>query len=86
MSTSPSTTVHRLVTSLECAGLVAEENDDADRRVVRIRVTGEGRRSLQRIRTLENAFLTGRLAALDPPGNVPADNLSRIFEHLVADA
>ena len=32
-----------------------------------MKITAEGRRNLQRIRTLKNAFLTRRLAALDPP-------------------
>ena len=59
-------TVTRLVTSLESAGLVARETDGVDRRVVRVRITAEGRRNLQRIRTLKNAYLTRRLAALDP--------------------
>src|ERR1700728_2581587 len=57
-------TVTRLVTSLESAGLVAREPAGLDRRVVRVRTTTEGRRNLQRIRTLKNAFLTRRLAAL----------------------
>jgi DNA-binding MarR family transcriptional regulator len=78
-------TVTRLVTSLENAGLVAKETDGADRRVVRVRITAEGRRNLQRIRTLKNAFLTRRLAALDPAEMVLAEDLTRLLEHLVAD-
>src|SRR5580692_9927023 len=42
-------TATRLVASLESAGLVARETDVADRRVVRVRATAEGRRNLQRI-------------------------------------
>jgi DNA-binding MarR family transcriptional regulator len=78
-------TVTRLVTSLESAGLVARESDAADRRVVRVRITAEGRRSLQRIRTLKNAFLTRRLAAMDPAKKVLAEELTSLLEHLVAD-
>jgi DNA-binding MarR family transcriptional regulator len=78
-------TVTRLVTSLERAGLVARETDDVDRRVVRVRVTAEGRRSLHRIRTLKNAFLTRRLAALDPAEQELAEALTSLLEHLVAD-
>src|SRR3984957_2296344 len=36
-------TVTRLVTSLERAGLVARETAGADRRVVRVKITAEGR-------------------------------------------
>ena len=75
----------RLVTSLESAGLVARETDGVDRRVVRVRITAEGRRNLQRIRTLKNAFLTRRLAALDPAEKALAEDLTSLLEHLVAD-
>jgi DNA-binding MarR family transcriptional regulator len=78
-------TVTRLVTSLESAGLVARETDSADRRVVRVKITAEGRRNLLRIRSLKNAFLTRRLAALDPAERVLAEDLTRLLEHLVAD-
>ncbi len=77
-------TVTRLVTSLENAGLVARETDGLDRRVVRVRITGEGRRNLQRIRTLKNAYLTRRLAALDPAEKELAETLTALLEHLVA--
>jgi DNA-binding MarR family transcriptional regulator len=78
-------TVTRLVTSLETAGLVARETDSADRRVVRVKITAEGRRALQRIRTLKNAYLTRRLASLDAADRVQAEDLTRLLEHLVAD-
>jgi DNA-binding MarR family transcriptional regulator len=78
-------TVTRLVTSLETAGLVARETDLVDRRVVRVAITAEGRRNLQRIRSLKNAFLTRRLAALDPAEKALAEDLTSLLEHLVAD-
>jgi DNA-binding MarR family transcriptional regulator len=78
-------TATRLVTSMEEAGLVAREIDGLDRRVVRVRLTAEGRRNLQRIRTLKNAFLTRRLAALDPAEQALAERLTSLLEHLVAD-
>jgi DNA-binding MarR family transcriptional regulator len=78
-------TVTRLVTSLESAGLVARETDTLDRRVVRVRITAEGRRTLQRIRSLKNAFLTRRLASLDPAEKALAVDLTSLLEHLVAD-
>jgi DNA-binding MarR family transcriptional regulator len=77
-------TVTRLVTSLEGAGLVVRETDGIDRRVVRVRITAEGRRTLERIRKLKNAFLTRRLAALDPADQALAEALTTLLEHLVA--
>ena len=78
-------TVTRLVASLEGAGLVTREIDGVDRRVVRVRITAEGRHNLQRIRTLKNAFLTRRLATLDPAEKTLAEPLTSLLEHLVAD-
>jgi DNA-binding MarR family transcriptional regulator len=78
-------TVTRLVASLENAGLVARETDEGDRRVVRVRITAEGRRNLQRIRNLKNAYLNRRLAALDPAEQQLAESMTSLLEHLVAD-
>lgn len=55
-----------MVTSLESAGLVARQTDGADRRVVRVRITAEGRRNLQRIRTLNNGLVRQPASTLSP--------------------
>ena len=78
-------TVTRLIASLETAGLVARETDGGDRRVVRVKITAEGRRNLQRIRSLKNAYLNRRLAALDPAEQQLAESMTSLLEHLVAD-
>jgi DNA-binding MarR family transcriptional regulator len=78
-------TVTRLVRSLEGAGLVGREADGVDRRVIRLRITAEGRRTLQRIRTLKNAYLNRRLAALDPAEQQLAESMTSLLEHLVAE-
>ena len=78
-------TATRLVTSLETAGLMARVNDEVDRRVVRVKITPEGRRTLGRIRILKNAYLNRRLAALDPSERASAESLTSLLEHLVAD-
>ena len=78
-------TVTRLVASLENAGLVVRETDGVDRRVVRVKITAEGRRNLQRIRTLKNVFLTRRLTALDPSERALAGSLTSLLERLVAE-
>ena len=78
-------TVTRLVASMEAAGLVVRTTDVDDRRVARVRITAEGRRNLQRIRTLKNAFLTKRLGALDPQEQDAAVALVALLEHLVTE-
>ncbi len=78
-------TVTRLVGTLENAGLVTRETDEVDRRVTRVRITAEGRRTLQRIRSLKNAYLNRRLAALDPAEQKLAEAMTSLLEHLVAD-
>jgi DNA-binding MarR family transcriptional regulator len=78
-------TVTRLVRSLEGAGLVGRKADGVDRRVVRLRITADGRRTLQRIRTLKNAYLNRRLAALDPDEQQLAESMTSLLEHLVAE-
>ena len=57
-------TMTRLVASMETAGLLVRVADPVDRRVCRVRLTAEGRRALQRIRSLKNAYLARRLAEL----------------------
>ena len=78
-------TATRLVSSLEDAGLVARVNDAVDRRVVRVQITAEGRRALERIRKLKNAYLRGRLSALEPSERESAETLTRLLEHFVVE-
>ncbi|HLN17008.1 MAG TPA: MarR family transcriptional regulator [Acidimicrobiales bacterium] len=78
-------TMTRLVAGMEAAGLVAREVDPADRRVARVRLTAEGRRTLQRIRFLKNAFLTRRLAELPPESRAGVAELTGLLERLVAE-
>ena len=54
----------RIVVGLEEAGLVTRQVDDDDRRVARVMLTAEGRRSSQRSRSLRTAFLARRLRRL----------------------
>ena len=65
--------------------VILRETDGTDRRVVRVTITAEGRRALQRIRTLKNAYLTRRLAALEPAEQELAEALTSLLEHLVAE-
>jgi DNA-binding MarR family transcriptional regulator len=76
-------TMTRIVASLADAGMVTRVTDAADRRSARVRITPAGKRSLERIRTLKNAFLTRRLAELSPPEQAQASQLVALLEHLL---
>jgi len=78
-------TMTRLITGMEDAGLVVREADSVDRRVCRVGVTAEGRRTLQRIRSLKNAYLTRRLAGLPVEEFAAATELVALLEHLVTE-
>lgn len=78
-------TMTRLVASMEGDGLVVRVQDEQDRRVWRVRLSSEGRRTLVRIHRLKNAFLTRRLAALDEAERTRAQELTELLERLVAD-
>lgn len=76
-------TMTRLVGSLEAAGLVARHADKDDGRIVRVEVTAGGRRSLEHMRTLKNAFLSRGLAALGDEDRAAAARLTALLEQLV---
>jgi DNA-binding MarR family transcriptional regulator len=76
----------RIVVGLETAGLVSRRVDDDDRRVARVMLTAEGRRVLQRSRSLRNAFLARRLRRLSTPERESLGELVRLLELLVEEA
>ncbi|MGH9091806.1 MAG: MarR family winged helix-turn-helix transcriptional regulator [Acidimicrobiales bacterium] len=76
-------TMTRLVAAMEEAGLVARMADAEDGRVFRVRLTGEGRRTLERIRTMKTAYLTRRFAALEPHERASLGELTALLERLV---
>lgn len=78
-------TMTRLVGGMEEAGLVARLADAEDGRVCRVRLTGEGRRTLERIRTMKTAYLTRRFAGLAPHERASLGDLTVLLERLVAD-
>ncbi len=78
-------TISRLVAGMEDAGLLARAIDPGDRRVSRVRLTAQGRRTLQRNRSLKNAYLARRLGELAPDEHAAATRLVDLLEHLVAE-
>jgi DNA-binding MarR family transcriptional regulator len=79
-------TMTKIVASLQDSGMVTRVTDAADRRSARVRITPAGKRALERIRTLKNAFLTRRLADLSPDEQDQATELVALLEHLLGEA
>lgn len=57
-------TITRIVAKLNDQGLVRRDVDPADRRIVRVEMTGAGRRRLEEARARRNEWLSERLDAL----------------------
>ncbi len=76
-------TMTRIVASLQESGMVTRITDDSDRRSARVRITPAGKRNLERIRTLKNAFLVRRLAELSQADQDSSADLVALLEHLV---
>ncbi len=73
----------KIVARLEADGMVAREVDEGDRRVVRVRVTPEGRRALQRSRRAKNEQLARRLSLLGPDELAALGRALEVLERLV---
>ncbi len=73
----------RLVDGLQSQGLVSRLGDAGDRRVARVAITAEGRRTMQRNRSLRNAYLVRRLLQLSPDERELLDHLVGLLEQLV---
>ncbi len=76
----------RIVGALEGMGYVTREADAADRRVARITITATGEAVLLHNRSLKNAFLAERVAALDPAERAALGDLTALLERLVDGA
>lgn len=78
-------TMTRIVAGLGEAGMVTRITDDTDRRSARVRITPTGTKSLERIRTLKNAFLTRRLGELNDAERANASELIDLLDHLLVE-
>jgi DNA-binding MarR family transcriptional regulator len=78
-------TMTRIVASLEEAGLVERQAHPDDRRVAQVRLSGAGRRFLQRSGTRKDAFLAERLARLDPDEVAQLAQAVAVIERLLED-
>jgi DNA-binding MarR family transcriptional regulator len=77
----PSTT--RTVSSLESAGMLERLLDPADGRVARVRTTAEGRRTMQRIRSMRTALLAQGLRRLTDDERRRLADVVPLLERLV---
>jgi DNA-binding MarR family transcriptional regulator len=75
----------KIVVGLESAGLVARQEDDSDGRIVRVKLTADGRRTLARSRSLRNAYLVRRLRRLSDEDRAALEDAVRLLEHLVQE-
>jgi DNA-binding MarR family transcriptional regulator len=75
----------RIVASLTEAGMVTRVAVADDRRSVRVRITPEGERALDRVRTRKNAFLLRRLSELSTEEQQQAAELVGLLEHLLVE-
>ncbi|HMK63739.1 MAG TPA: MarR family transcriptional regulator [Acidimicrobiales bacterium] len=73
----------RMAAALESAGLLERLMDPADGRVVRVRVSPDGQRTLQRIRSLRTAVLAKRLRRLSPDERQRLSQVVSLLERLV---
>ena len=76
----------RIVVGLEAAGLVTRRVDAEDRRVARVMLSAEGRRVLQRSRSLRTAFLARRLRRLSVSERQALGELVALLERLVEES
>lgn len=78
-------TMTRIVAALEEGGLVIREEDLDDRRLVRVRITAEGRRLLERSRSRKTAYLAQRLRDLSQDDRATLARAAEILERMVED-
>ncbi|MGO9341686.1 MAG: MarR family winged helix-turn-helix transcriptional regulator [Acidimicrobiales bacterium] len=75
----------RQVDALVAAGLLAREVDTGDRRIVRVRLTSGGERTLQRNRSVRTAFVAARLKRLPEAERARMEELVGLLERLVEE-
>jgi DNA-binding MarR family transcriptional regulator len=75
----------RTVAALEASGMLERLVDPADGRVVRVRTTAEGRRTMVRIRSMRTALLAQRLRLLSDEERRRLADVVPILERLVGE-
>ena len=78
-------TMTRVVAAMQAAGLIVRHGDEGDRRVSRVELTSQGRLTLERSKSLKNAYLARQIATLTPIERSRAVDLAALLEQLVED-
>jgi DNA-binding MarR family transcriptional regulator len=78
-------TVTRLVARLEASGLVERDADPDDGRVCHVRITGDGRALVKRLRSRKNAYLAKRLRHLDDDEVEVLERATAILERILEE-
>lgn len=78
-------TVTKLVGRLEEQGLVVREPDPGDRRVVRVRLTGDGRRFVERTRVRAGEYMAKRLRKLSDEERAVVEAAVPILERMLEE-
>lgn len=76
-------TITAAIDRLESRDLVRRKTDAADRRVVRVEITGEGRKLLARNRSKKTAYLKAQLDALSDAERATLADAAAILDHLL---
>jgi DNA-binding MarR family transcriptional regulator len=76
-------TITAAVGRLESQGLVVRQPDVQDRRIVRVQVTGAGRKLLARNRSRNTAYLAKRLRALSPSERATLVEATEILDRVL---
>lgn len=76
-------TMTRMVTSMEETGLLERGGDEDDRRVIRVGITPEGRRTLERIRSLKTAYIARQVVRLSDEERAGMATVVALLERLV---
>ena len=78
-------TMTRIIGAMEAAGLVVRLGDEGDKRVSRVELTALGRATLERIKSLENAYLARQIAVLPALERARVAELAVLLERLVEE-
>ena len=78
-------TITRMVDGLEEAGLVSRRLDASDRRVTRVRLTAQGRRLLDQVRTRKTAYLARALRDVAPEDREVLARATQILDAMLGD-
>ncbi len=78
-------TMTRVVAGMETAGLVVRRGDEGDRRVIRVELSADGRATLERIKSLKDAYLARQIATLTRAERARVGALAALLERLVEE-